>query len=74
MREQGEHTRAVLDAIPARTGYLERLGALSGSFGIVRGYTEVGGRAFYLERPAGGDVFNLMVRDSDGRVRTLATL
>ena len=71
MREQGEHTRAVLDAIPARTGYLERLGALSGSFGIVRGYTEVGGRAFYLERPAGGDVFNLMVRESDGRVRTL---
>ena len=74
MRAQAEHTRAVLDAIPERAGYLERLRSLGGSFGIVRSYTEAAGHAFYLERPAGGEVFNLMVRELGGETRALVDI
>ncbi len=74
MRAQAEHTRAVLDAIPERAGYLERLRSLGGSFGIVRSYTEAAGHAFYLERPAGGEVFNLMVREPGGETRALVDI
>lgn len=74
MKAQGEHTRSVLDAIPARAPYRDKLGRLSGQFGIATDYSEAGGRAFYLERPAGGNVFDLMVRDSDGKERKLVDI
>jgi prolyl oligopeptidase len=74
MLAQGDHTRSVLDSIPARAAYLERLSALGSKFGLVNSYVEAGGRAFYLERPAGADVFDLMVRGPDGSVRKLVDI
>ena len=71
IKTQGGFTRSVLDAIPARAAYAKRLSDLSGAFGPVFDYREAGGRAFYTERPAGGDVFDLMVREADGRARKL---
>jgi prolyl oligopeptidase len=71
IKAQGSHTRSVLDAIPARADYAAKLAALSGSFGYVLDYREAGGRSFYQERPAGGDVYDLMVRDAAGPPRKL---
>lgn len=68
---QGEHTRSVLDAIPARKAYLEKMAAFGGAFGAVRNYAEYGGRAFYLEREPGAAVFDLKVRDANGTVRKI---
>ena len=71
MHAQAVFTRSILDTIPARAAYLHRLGELGNAFGWISSYTEAGGRAFYLERPAGADVSDLMVRDADGRTRKL---
>ncbi|NJC06845.1 prolyl oligopeptidase [Sphingomonas kaistensis] len=71
MKAQGQHTRSVLDAIPARAAYLQKVSALGSQFGFINGYSEAGGRAFYLERAPGSDVFNLMVRESNGSSRAL---
>jgi prolyl oligopeptidase len=71
MLAQGEHTRAALDSIAPRAAYLERLSGLGSRFGLVNSYVEAGGRAFYLERPPGADVFDLMVRDANGSARKL---
>ena len=71
MKAQGTHTRAVLDSISARADFLRRLSAFGAAFGQVSSYSEAGGRAFYLERPPGGDVFDLVVREADGRTRKL---
>ena len=71
MHAQAVFTRSILDTIPARAAYLHRLGELGKAFGWISSYTEAGGRAFYLERPAGADVPDLMVRDADGRTRKL---
>jgi prolyl oligopeptidase len=68
------HTRTALDAIPARAAYLRKLSELGGKFGLVNSYQRAGGREFYLERPAGAGVFDLMVRDTDGRVRKLVDI
>ena len=48
MKAQGEFTRGVLDAVPARAPYLAKLSALGGQFGLVNSYRQAGGRAFYL--------------------------
>lgn len=71
MMAQGEHTRSILDAIPARAAYLERASAFDGQFGFVQGYKEAGGRSFYLERPPGAEVFNLVVQEPGVESRTL---
>src|SRR5262245_59322712 len=71
LRAQGTYTRSILDSIRPRAAYLKRLDELGGAFGLIAGYTEAGGRAFYLERPARGEVFDLVVREPDGRTRTL---
>ena len=71
LRAQGTYTRSILNSIRPRATYLQRLGELDGAFGLIANYTEAGGRAFYLERPAGGEVFDLVVREPDGHTRTL---
>jgi prolyl oligopeptidase len=71
MKAQGQHTRSVLDAIPARAAYLQKISALGSQFGFINSYAEAGGRAFYLERAPGSDVFNLMVREEGNSNRAL---
>ena len=71
IRAQAAFTRSILDAIPARAGFLHRLSEFGAAFGLISDYTEAGGRTFYLERAAGAEVSDLMVRDPDGRTRKL---
>lgn len=71
MTAQGARTRSVLDSIPARAPYLKAMAAFGGQFGFVADYQEAGGRAFYQERAAGRDAYDLKVRDADGKVRTI---
>ena len=70
MNAEGAYTRKVLDAIAPLAALRKRVSAFTGSFDFVQGYVSYGGRAFYEERAAGADDFNLMVRDAVG-TRTL---
>ncbi|MCA1660701.1 MAG: prolyl oligopeptidase family serine peptidase [Novosphingobium sp.] len=74
IKAQRDHTRSVLDAIPARSAYLAKIAALGGQFGFVNGYEEAGGRAFYLERAPGANVYDLMVREPGGATRKLVDI
>jgi prolyl oligopeptidase len=74
IKAQGDHTRTVLDAVPARKAYLARIAALGSGFGFVNGYEEAGGRAFYLERAPGANVYDLMVREPGGAARKLVDI
>ena len=67
MKDQGAYTSSVLNAIPARAALEQKIAALTGSFGLTRGYVSYGGRAFYEERAPGSDNFNLVVSDSAGK-------
>jgi prolyl oligopeptidase len=72
MKAEGRYTRSVLDALPQHDAILARLGAMTGSWDIVQSVTRSsGGRAFYEQRSAGSDNFDLMVRDADGQVRKI---
>jgi len=61
MKAQGRHTRSLFDSIRPRQAYFETMSAFGGRFGIVGASQPVGDRIFYLQRPPGSDVFNLMV-------------
>jgi prolyl oligopeptidase len=74
IKAQGQHTRSVLDAIPARAAYLTKVSTLGSQFGFVNSYKEAGGKAFYLERSPGADVYNLMVREPSGATRALVNV
>ncbi|TLY72904.1 MAG: hypothetical protein E6K43_11935, partial [Gammaproteobacteria bacterium] len=71
MKSQGAYTRAVFDSIAPRAAYLDKLGKLGAAFGLVNSVQAGGARTFYLERKPGADVFDLMVREADGKARTL---
>lgn len=71
MRAQGKVTRAVFDSIQPRAAYLDRLTALTASFGAIRDVQFGGDRLFYQERAPGRDQFDLMVREADGTKRRL---
>jgi len=71
MKAQGAWTRGVFDSIAPRAAYLKKLSALGASFGFVNSVQEAAGRVFYLERKAGSDVYDLVVREKDGARRTL---
>jgi len=71
MREQGDYTRLVLDAIKPLPALQARAAAFTGSFGFVNDYSTYGGRTFYQERAPGSDNFDLMVRSADGKTRKL---
>jgi prolyl oligopeptidase len=67
MKAQGAYTRSVLDSIAPLAGLKTKVAAFSGSFGLVQGYAQFGGRAFYEERAPGSDNFDLIVSDAAGR-------
>jgi prolyl oligopeptidase len=71
MRAQSAWTRSVFDSIAPRADYLRKLSALGASFAFVRGVQTGGTRLFYLERKAGADAWDLMVKEGAGEPRTL---
>jgi prolyl oligopeptidase len=71
MKAQSAWTRAVFDSIAPRAAYLQKVTAFGSAFGLVNSVQLGGTRLFYLERPPGSDVFDLIVREADGAKRTL---
>jgi prolyl oligopeptidase len=67
MKAQGAYTRSVLGSIAPLDGLERKVAAFSASFGLVQGYVEFGGRAFYEERAPGSDNFDLIVSDRAGK-------
>lgn len=67
MKAQGAYTRSVLDSIAPLDALKRKVAAFSASFGLVQGYVEFGGRAFYEERAPGSDNFDLLVSDHAGK-------
>lgn len=70
---QGAYTRSILDAIPRRAALEAKIVAFTGSIGLTQGYVNYGGRAFYEERTAGSDNFELVVKDKEGK-RTIVDM
>ena len=66
MKAQGAYARSTLDAIKPLAALKAEVASFTGSFGLVTGYVNFGGRAFYEERAPGSDNFDLMVRDAKG--------
>jgi len=66
MQAHGRYTRSVLDAIAPLAHLRTGVAKFSASFGLVQGYEEFGGRAFYEERAPGSDNFDLIVSDASG--------
>ena len=66
MKAQGRYTRSVLDSIRPLAALKTDVAKFTASFGLVQGYANFGGRAFYEQRAPGSDNFDLMVRDASG--------
>ncbi len=62
LKAQNDHTRAVLDALPARTALLKRIQELSGETVATSRVQRAGGLLFFQQRPLGADNFKLFVR------------
>ena len=67
MKAQGAYTRSVLDSMAPLDALKRRVAAFSASLGLVQGYVEFGGRAFFEERAPGSDNFDLLVSDHAGK-------
>jgi prolyl oligopeptidase len=59
---QYDHTRAVLDALPARASLLKRIQELSGDTVATSRVQRAGGMIFFAQRTLGADNFKLFVR------------
>lgn len=70
LKAQGAYGRARLDAVPRLQFWRERLGAVAHGGVVNRLQQPMGGRLFFLRLAAGHEGV-LMVRDRDGRERTL---
>jgi prolyl oligopeptidase len=66
MKAQGAYTRSVLDGIKPLANLKAEVAKFSASFGLIQGYVQFGGRAFYEERTPGSDNFDLVVADGGG--------
>jgi hypothetical protein len=53
MKEQGDYTRAVFDAIKPRAALQQRIAQFTGSFGLIHDYAVYNGRSFYIEQDPG---------------------
>src|SRR6266446_7461340 len=63
LKGQNDHTRAILDALPARALLLKRVRQLSGDTVTTSRVQRAGGLIFFTQRPQGADNFKLFVRD-----------
>jgi prolyl oligopeptidase len=70
LREQNDHTRAVLDALPFRESLLKRIRQLSADTVLTSRIQRAGGLMFFQQRPLGADNYKLFVRQN-GRDRLL---
>src|SRR5258706_2760607 len=66
LKGQNDHSRAVLDALPARAGLLKRVRRLSGDTVSTSRVQRAGGLIFFTQRPLGTDNFKLFVRQGAG--------
>ena len=64
LRAQNAHTRAVLDAIPVRSGLLRRIRELSADMVSTSDVQRAGGKLFFEQRPAGAQNYQLFVREN----------
>jgi prolyl oligopeptidase len=71
LKGQNDHTRAVLDALPARAGLLKRIQELSGEAVATSRVQRAGGLLFFQQRPLGADNFKLFVRAGASESRVL---
>ena len=72
LKGQNDHTRALLDALPTRSGLLKRIQQLSGDTVSTSQVQRAGGMTFFLQRPLGADNFKLFFRQGmDGPDRVL---
>jgi len=62
LKGQNAHTRAVLDALPARLELLKRIQELSGETAATSRVQRAGGMTFFSQRPLGADNYKLFVR------------
>jgi prolyl oligopeptidase len=62
LKSQNDRTRAVLDALPTRSGLLKRIQQLSGDTVSTTRVQRAGGMTFFQQRPLGADNFKLFVR------------
>jgi prolyl oligopeptidase len=62
LKGQNDHTRAILDALPARAPLLKRIRQLSGDTVTTSRVQRAGGLIFFTQRPQGADNFKLFVR------------
>src|ERR1700722_5819130 len=62
LKGQNDHSRAVLDALPARASLLKRIQELSGDTVATSRVQRPGGLIFFAQRPLGADNFKLFVR------------
>jgi prolyl oligopeptidase len=62
LKGQNDHTRAVLDSLPARPSLLKRVQALSGDTVTTSRVQRAGGLIFFAQRTLGADNFKLFVR------------
>lgn len=70
LKAQNDRTRAVLDQLPDRAGFLARIQQLSGDIAVTNEVQRAGDRLFYQQRPAGADNYKLFVEES-GHARVL---
>ena len=70
LKEQNQHTRAVLDALPKRKALLARIQQLSGDMVLTSQVQRAGGVTFFQQRPSGAANYKLYVRQ-EGRDRLL---
>ena len=65
LKEQNQHTRAVLDALPKRKTLLARIQQLSGDMVLTSQVQRAGGVTFFQQRPSGAANYKLYVRQED---------
>ena len=70
LKGQNDYTRAVLDALPKRKAFLDRIQQLSGDTVLTSQVQRAGGLTFFQQRPLGAANYRLYVRQ-DGRDRLL---
>src|SRR6202051_1231385 len=63
LKGQNDHTRAILDALPARPALYKRIQQLSGDTATTSRVQRAGGLTFFSQRPLGADNFKLFVRE-----------
>ncbi|WP_380939606.1 prolyl oligopeptidase family serine peptidase [Sphingomonas floccifaciens] len=70
IRSEGRYTRALFDGVAPRAEVAKAIAASTGSYTATRDYRRFGAREFWIERAAGSDNFDVMVREG-GATRKL---